>query len=105
MCGQVTQTSQRQRFFLGIGLVPVGRIRKLGVDVEHEEAEGLSPFACRGCVRQLELTERKVDKMRGFSLKATNRIARYTRSIQDSLPPAAQCRAGFESFDERRLAE
>ena len=45
-------------------LVPVGRFRKLGVDVEHEEAEGLSPFACRGCVRQLELTKRKVDEMR-----------------------------------------
>ena len=24
-------------------LLPVGRFRKLGVDVEHEEAEGLSP--------------------------------------------------------------
>ena len=44
-------------------LVPVGRFRRLGVDVEHEEAEGLSPFACRGCVRQLELTKRKVDEM------------------------------------------
>ena len=58
MCGQVTQTK-------GKGfLLPVGRFRKLGVDVEHEEAEGLSPFACRGCIRQLELTKRKVDEMR-----------------------------------------
>ena len=52
-------------------LVPVGRFRKLGVDVQHEEAEGLSSFACRGCVRGLELTERKVDEMRAYFLKAT----------------------------------
>ena len=39
-------------------------IRKLGVDVEHEEAERLSPFASRSCVRQVELTKRKVDEMR-----------------------------------------
>ena len=45
-------------------LLPVGRFCKLGVDVEHEEAEGLSPFARRGCVRQLELTKRKVDEVR-----------------------------------------
>ena len=45
-------------------LVLVGRFRELGVDVEHEEAEGLSPFACRGCVQQLDLTKRKVDKVR-----------------------------------------
>ena len=34
-------------------LVRVGRFRKLGVDFEHEEAEGLSSFACRGRVPQL----------------------------------------------------
>ena len=44
-------------------LVLVGRFRKLRVDVEHEEAEELSPLACRGCVRQLELTKPKVDEM------------------------------------------
>ena len=45
-------------------LLPEGRFRKLGMDVEHEEAEGLSPFACRRRVRQVELTKRKVDEMR-----------------------------------------
>ena len=45
-------------------LVQVGRFHKLGVDVEHEEAEGLSSFACRGCARWLELKERKVDEMK-----------------------------------------
>ena len=50
----------------------------LGVDVEHEEAEELSSFTCRGCVRHRKLTERKVDEMRADFLKAADRIARST---------------------------
>ena len=78
MCGQITQTYQKQTFFSWNCLVQVGRFRKLGVDVEHEEAEVLSSFAFRGCVRQLELTERKVDEMRADFFKTTDRIARST---------------------------
>ena len=54
----------KARVFSWNCLLPVGRFRKLDVDVEHEEAEGLSQFACRGCVQQLDLTKRKVDKVR-----------------------------------------
>ena len=76
---QTSYTNQpKAKVFPWNCFVSVGRFRKLVVDVEHKEAEGVSSFACRGCVRWLELRERKVDEIRAGFLNATDRIAHST---------------------------
>ena len=68
----------KARVYLGIAWYRYGNFVRLGVDVEHEEAGVLSSFAYRSCLRQLELTGRKVDEMRADFLNATDRLARST---------------------------